>query len=97
MLESYSHYLIITANSIITSQVTVFGNSQKKTILDVSFNTRQTLPSGGPQYRASDVKGRIELIFLTTGWSTSLGTNLANGENLTCKAITGIVGSKNLN
>jgi len=95
MLESYSDYLTITANTIVTSSVIVFGNTNQKSILDISFNTIQALPSGGPQYKASDTQGRIQLAFTEiTVWGTDLGTGLNNGEYLTCKAISGIVGSK---
>ena len=95
MLESYSDYLTITANTLVTKNIIVYGNTGKKSILDISFNTIQALPSGGPQYKASDKQGRIELAFtMNADWGADLGTGLANGEYLTCKAISGIVGSK---
>ena len=93
MLESYADYLTITANTIVFSNVVLLGNSVQNSILDISFNTIQALPAASPQYKASDIQGRIELIFLTTGWATDLGTGLTNGNYMTCKAISGIVGS----
>lgn len=93
LLDSYSDYLIITANTIFTKQIIAFGNGNAKTILDISFTAVQAIPAGGAQYKASDIQGRIELIFLTTSWTNNLGTSLNNGDYLTCKAISGIVGS----
>lgn len=93
LLESYADYLTITANNLFSYQTRVFGNGGLNSILDISFTAIQKIPDGGKQYRAADTQGRIELIFLTTGWGNDLGTGLMNGNYLTCKAISGIVGS----
>jgi len=93
MLESYSDYLTIIGNSLVTYSLNLFGNSVQNSILDFTLTTIQALPAGGPQYKATDIQGRIQLIFLTTGWANDLGTGISNGDYLTCKAISGIVGS----
>ena len=93
LLESYTDYLIVQANTLVSYSLNLFGNSNQNSILDFSLTTIQAMPDGGPQYKAMDTQGRIELIFLTTGWATDLGTGYNNGDYLTCKAISGIVGS----
>lgn len=92
MLESYSDYLKVAGNPLSTYSLNAFGNSLMNTILDFSITTIQAMPSGKPQFQAMDTQGRIELIFYGTGWGNDLGTGLSNGNSLTCKAISGIVG-----
>lgn len=43
--------------------------------------------------RASDGRGMIQIIFDSLeGWGNDLGTGIANGGEVSCKAIHGIVG-----
>lgn len=75
------------------------GNTNLQTILDISFTTLQEIAAAGRKdevgggKRASDGRGMIQIVFDSLeGWGNDLGTKVADGGEVSCKAIYGIVG-----
>ncbi len=84
---------------MISASLTILGNKDLKSILDINFVTVQEIAAAGRKNdanggkRASDGRGMIQLVFNSAdGWGNDLGTGFTNGAEMSCKAIYGIVG-----
>ncbi|KAM3127066.1 hypothetical protein pb186bvf_020839 [Paramecium bursaria] len=64
-----------------------------KSIVDIQFTTMLAIPSAQQIYRATDLRGCIELQFSVsaTEWTSDLGTGLSDGSTIPCYGIQNMV------
>lgn len=95
LLESFSAYAIIVPNSLTIGSFSAYPSDLSATaVLDFSLTPLSDIPTGEQQHRAGDLQGFFQIKFEGLGWSTNLGTGLADKSMIPCKTISGIVPGK---
>ena len=92
LLESFSAYAIITANSLTVGSFSAYPKDlSARAVLDFSLTPLSDIPTGERQNRAGDLQGFFQIKFMGLGWEATLGTGLTDKSKIPCKTVSGIV------
>jgi hypothetical protein len=98
LVLSYSDYVLVLPLALSSPSVYMIGQElstlllPRYSILVVQFSNLIDIPQGSYVTKNTELQGRIEVIFGAVGeWDSSLGTNLKDGDEITCKAVYGAI------
>ena len=97
ILFTYTDYLQIIPYELHSPQTFLIGQERstllipKFSILHLQFTTETLVPQGAFTHKTTDLQGRVEIQFGTGEWAVDLGTGIANGAYIPCKAIVGLL------